>query len=185
MSIVYREQSLQLSLESEDSKALGSLALDMFLDDSIGSSAEYPSLKDFILVEAGFYVRENIFTAVLSMAGDGNLGEGTLLPGLFQADSSAILEGFPANSVEIELSYPLNGEISCGLGSSREQASTLPVRESRGFGAGQSADERVSAAEPAISAAEELVPARAPGLLSAETPADQGSSQTESYPSIQ
>jgi hypothetical protein len=181
MSIVYREQRLELSLESEGSKAAGSLPLDMFPEYFTGSSAE-PSLKKFIAAEAAFYVRENIFTAALGMEGDGKFG-GTTFPGLFQGDSSAFPDNFPANSVKIELSSPLSGEISCRLGTSPEQALRLPEREGRGFGAGRSAGETVSSAEPAIPpAAEEPVPAGDPPLLSAGAPAGQGSFQTGPYP---
>ncbi|MDR3192867.1 MAG: hypothetical protein LBT87_07365 [Treponema sp.] len=180
MSVVYREQSLQLNLESEGSRALGSLPLDMYLEDSAGSSAG-PSLKDFIAVEAGFYVRENVFTAALSVEGDGKFGEGTMLPGLFRADSPEDPEDFPVNSVEIELPYPLSGEISCSLGSS--QVSPPPARESRSLGAENSLEETASSAEAVAPAgAEDPAPAEASGLSSAGAPAERDPSQAVPYP---
>jgi hypothetical protein len=182
MSIVYREQSLQLNLESEGLKAAGSLLLNTLPEGSMG--AGHPSPQGFITVEAGFYARGNIFTAALSMAEDGNFEGATMLPGLFQADSSAAPDNSPANSVEIELSNPLSGEISCILGTSHEQLLQLPAREIRAFTAEKNAEETLSAVEPATPAAavEDLAPAGTLGSFSAQAPRDQGSSQTEPYP---
>jgi hypothetical protein len=84
----------------------------------MGASA--PSRKGFITVEAGFYVRGNIFTAALGVAEDGNFQGATMLPGLFQADVFAVPEDALAGLVEIELSDALSGEISCILGTFRK-----------------------------------------------------------------
>jgi hypothetical protein len=176
MAVVYQEQSLRLNLESEGLKASCSLALDMFLEDSTESSAKDPGLKDFIMVEAGFYVRENIFTAALSVEGNGEFGE-TLLPGLFQEDFSALPEGFPVNSAEIELFKPLSGEINCRLGTAREQVSRSPAKGSPA--AEKKTEDTVPAAEPAVPAlgAEETVPAEI--SPSVEAPRDRNSSRTD------
>jgi hypothetical protein len=180
MAVVYQERSLHLSLESEGLKASGSLALDMFLEDP-GSSAG-SVLKDFITVEAGFYVRENTFTAALSVEGNGEFGGKTMLPGLFQADSSAVLGSLPENQVEIELFKPLSGEISCRLGTSREEASRLPARESQLLTPGKKTEDAVSSAEPAIPAAAEGTGPEEPGPSSAGALRDRDSSQGEPYP---
>ncbi|MDR1637783.1 MAG: hypothetical protein LBR93_10665 [Treponema sp.] len=169
MAVVYQERSLHLTLESGGLKAAGSLALDMFLDtfpENSGSSAQGPALNDFITVEAGFYVRENTFTAALIAEGNGEFR----VSGLFQADSSAVPETLP-NSAAIELSKPLSGEISCRLGTSREQASRLPDGESLPLTAEKRTEDTVSAAEPAVSAEE---PAQAePGPFPVQAPTDR------------
>jgi hypothetical protein len=181
MAVVYQGQSLQLTLESEGLKAASSLALDTFLENSTESSAKDPGLKDFITVEAGFYVQENTFTAALSMEGNGEFRGKTLLPSLFQADPSAVLDSFPVNLVEIELFKPLSGEINCRLGTSREQAPRSPARESLSPGAEKKTEDTVPAAELATQVtAEETGPAEF--SPPAEEPGDRNSSQTEPYP---
>jgi hypothetical protein len=181
MAVVYQERSLHLILESEGLKASGSLALDTFLEDP-GTSTESPALKDFITVEAGFYVRENTFIAALSMEGNGGFGEKTMLSGLFQADSSAILESFPANSVEIELFKSLSGEINCRLGTSREEALRTPARESRPLAAEKTTEDTAPAAEPVILVAAEETVLADPSPFSVEASINRGASRTEPYP---
>lgn len=175
MGIVYREQSLQLILESEGLKNAVSLPLDMFLEDSAGNSAEYAALKNFITIEAYFYFEGNTFTAAMGVKGDGDF-EGGALSGSFPADSLAGLDGFPADSVTIELSRPLSGEISCRLGTDREQT-VRTARESRDLGAEKNAEE--APAEPAIPASiGETAPAEALFPVATRT----ASSRTEPYP---
>jgi hypothetical protein len=167
MSLVYRERSLQLILEAEGLKAAASLPLGAFPEDFTASSAEYPALRNFITVEADFYLRKNVFTAALSMAGDG--GPGTMRSGSFPADSSIGLDDFPG-SVRIELSRPLSGEISCRLGTPQEQM-TSPAKESRDgtFLTGKNGEEASSSAEPVLPVSVSTGQAELPALSSAGT----------------
>jgi hypothetical protein len=180
MSIVYRDRSLQLNLESGGLKAVCSLPVYAFAEGFMGASA--PSPKDFITLEAGFYVRGNVFMAALGMAEDGNFEGKTVLSGLFQADSSAVLEDVPANMAAIELSYPLNGEISCVLGTSRAQLLQPPVRESTRVTAERNLEETVSEAGQLISAAavEDPVPDGTLDPLPFEAPGEVSSQATPS-----
>ncbi|MDR0451086.1 MAG: hypothetical protein LBH26_07450 [Treponema sp.] len=176
MTVVYRERALQLSLESEGLRADASLPLDMFPEDFTENSAD-PALKDFIVAEAGFYIRENSFRAALGVAGDGKFGGG-LLSELFRTDPSAVPGAFPAGLTEIELSAPLSGKISCRLGSSGEQSPRQPARESRAPASETEGEDTVAAAEAAALSAEETAPAALPSPARAA----QGPSRTEPQP---
>jgi hypothetical protein len=165
MDMVYREKSLQLILESEDSKTAVSLPLDMFLENPSGNSAEYPALRKFIAIEVYFSLQENTFTAAMEIKEDGDLGEGTALSG-----------SFPADPVTVELSGPLSGEISCRLGTGREQAARM-AKESRDLGVEKNADEAVPAIPVSLG---ETAPAEAPTLFPGA--ARVTSPQREPYP---
>jgi hypothetical protein len=162
MSVVYREQSLQLTLESGGVKAAGSLPLDMF-EGSLPISAEYPALKNFITVKVDFYAWESVFMAAMNIGEDGGLEGRTGLPNGLSAgltdgladvspEDSSALENLPANWVKIELSKPLTGEVACSLGTSREQA-LPPARVSRDFTAEKDDKETVSFEVPGLSSA--------------------------------
>jgi hypothetical protein len=187
MSIAYRDQSLQLSLEFEGQKALGSLPLDMLLEDP-AASPEYPEVKNFVTLEAGFYVRGNTFIAALHREGDAGFGEKTLLPGEFQVDSSAGFSshGSPAGHLTMELSGPLSGEINCRLGT-REQA-PQPARGNRNLTSEKAAGETASPGQLTLVSAGETAPAEPSAEIPAASSAghravpSRDSPQTEPYP---
>jgi hypothetical protein len=128
MNLVYREQGLLLSLESEGLNAAAVLPLNMPPEDPETN----PAANTFITVAVDFHIRENTFIVSLDRENDSPWRSSTAsLPALvFPADSPAALQDLPANLARIELSRPLNGKINCRLGTSPEDPLWSSAEES-------------------------------------------------------